>query len=333
MRAAPRRSDFLLSIVIPCFNEEEVIQSTYDRVVDVLDRKNFRLQLVFVNDGSKDATGAILEAISTRDERVRVVTFARNFGHQAAVSAGLANAIGDAVVVIDADLQDPPEVILDMIERWLRGFDVVYGIRTKRKEAAWKRLSYSLFYRIFRKIASIDAPLDAGDFSLIDKRVLSQINQLPEKNRFYRGLRAWVGFNQIGVAYEREPRAAGVTKYPFFKLIKLAADGIFNFSTVPLTIVFYLGLLMFLFSFSLGVLIFSLRIFNLPIFGVYIINMQGFASTILIILLIGGIQLISIGVVGEYIGRIYQEVKSRPTYVVREQSSLEQSEERLDSLD
>jgi len=314
-----RPTNFLLSIVIPCFNEEEVITTTYDRVVDVLGSKDFYLQIVFVDDGSKDRTGDILTRIAAVDSRVKLVTLSRNFGHQAAVSAGLTHSDGDATTIIDADLQDPPEVILGMIDRWREGFDVVYGIRTKRKEAPWKRFLYTFFYRILRKVASIDTPLDAGDFSLIDRRVLNEINHLPEKNRFFRGLRAWIGFAQVGVEYERAPRAAGVTKYPFFKLLKLAADGIFNLSTVPLTIVLYSGMAISLLSFLALCFFFIWRITNVEIFGARIGDAQGFASIIITILFIGGVQLICTGILGEYIGRIYQEVKARPYFIARDE--------------
>jgi polyisoprenyl-phosphate glycosyltransferase len=323
MNNAVRPENFLLTVVIPCYNEAAVIQLTYDRICKVFDTQKFRLQTVFVNDASEDATDRILEEISASDPRVKVVTLTRNFGHQPAVSAGLANADGDAVAVIDADLQDPPEVILEMIDRWREGFDVVYGIRTKRKEAIWKRLCYGAFYRIFRWICYIDAPLDAGDFSLIDKQVLVQVNGLPEKSRFFRGLRAWVGFKQTGLLYERQPRAAGITKYPFLRLVKLAVDGLFNFSTVPLTIVFVLGLLMSMISLTAAFTVVLMRVFDISIFGRHLRDVQGFTSIILIVLLIGGIQLICTGILGEYIGRIYQEVKSRPSYIVRKVESYQ----------
>jgi dolichol-phosphate mannosyltransferase len=316
-----RPDDFLLTVVIPCYNEEPVIKTIYDCICEVLGNREFRLQTLFVNDGSKDGTDRILEEISVSDPRVKVVTLARNFGHQAAVSAGLANADGDAVAVIDADLQDPPEVILEMVNRWREGFDVIYGIRTKRKEAIWKRLCYAIFYRIFRWMSYMDAPLDAGDFSLIDKQVLIQVNRLPEKNRVYRGLRAWLGFKQTGVYYERQSRAAGMTKYSFFRLMKLAADGVFNFSTVPLTIVFIMGLLMSIISLTAAAGVFVARVFDISIFGLYLRDVQGFASIILTVLMIGGIQLICTGILGEYVGRIYQEVKSRPAYILRQSPS------------
>jgi polyisoprenyl-phosphate glycosyltransferase len=312
-----RPDTFLLSVVVPCFNEHDVIVLTYRRLVDVLGDKKFRLQIIFVDDGSNDHTPYLAADLANRDPRVKAVLLSRNFGHQAAVSAGLANADGDAIAVIDADLQDPPEVVIQMIERWLEGADVVYGIRTNRKEMFLKRAAYSIFYRIFRKLADIDTPLDAGDFSLLDRKVLDVINQLPEKNRFFRGLRAWSGFRQAGVAYERHARAAGYTKYPLNKLIRLASDGIFNFSTVPLTMVFFTGILMSMVSFAALLLVLILRVFDLPLFGMRAVDVQGFSSTILTILLLGGIQMVSIGVLGEYIGRIYHETKSRPTYVIR----------------
>lgn len=313
-----RPSEFLLSIVIPCFNEQDVILLTYRKLVDVLGNRGFGLQIVFVDDGSVDGTPQAAIDLSKKDQRVKTLVFSRNFGHQAAVSAGLANADGDAVVVMDADLQDPPEVVVQMIQKWLDGADVVYGIRTKRKEAFLKRTGYKLFYKIFQRLASIDAPADAGDFSLIDRKVLKIINQLPEKNRFFRGLRAWTGFHQAGVTYERQARAAGTTKYPLRKLIKLANDGIFNFSTAPLTAVFLVGITMSVVSFLVLLLVLIMRTFDIPIFGMRASDVQGFSSTILTILLIGGIQLVSTGVLGEYIGRIYQETKGRPSYVIRD---------------
>ena len=262
-------------------------------------------------------TGEILAGLAAEDPRIDIVTFTRNFGHQAAVSAGLRRAEGDVAAVIDADLQDPPEVVLEFIDRWLVGYDVVYGIRTKRKESPFKRLSYSVFYRIFQALASIDAPLDAGDFCLIDRRILDTVNALPEKNRFFRGLRAWAGSRQTGVAYARDPRAAGESKYPFLKLVKLASDGIFNFSTAPLTMVFYVGITMATVAFlGLGPVLVS-RIFDIAYFGMRAGAVQGFASTILSILFIGGVQMVSTGILGEYIGRIYQEVKARPAYVIQ----------------
>jgi polyisoprenyl-phosphate glycosyltransferase len=314
----PRPEKFLLSIVIPCFNEEDIILLTYRRLVDVLGSRDFRLQIILVDDGSNDDTPEIAARLAKTDPQVRAVLLSRNFGHQAAVSAGLAHADGDAVVIMDADLQDPPQAVIRMIETWRGGADVVYGIRTKRKESLLKRTAYSVFYLIFQRLANIDAPVDAGDFSLIDRKVLNIINELPEKNRFFRGLRAWSGFRQAGIEYERDARAAGYSKYSLWKLIALAKDGIFNFSTVPLSGVFYLGLLMSSLSFVALLLVLVLRICDIPIFGMRASDVQGFSSTILTILLMGGIQLVSTGVLGEYIGRMYNETKGRPSYVIRE---------------
>lgn len=313
-----RPSKFLLSVVVPCFNEQDVILLTYRKLVDVLGNTGFGLQIVFVDDGSHDSTSDIVIDLAKDDPRVKTVLFSRNFGHQAAVSAGLANADGDAVVVIDADLQDPPEVVVQMIQKWLDGADVVYGIRTNRKEHLLKRIGYKVFYRMFQQLASINAPADAGDFSLIDRKVLDVINQLPERNRFFRGLRAWSGFRQAGVTYERAARAAGSTKYPLGKLIRLGSDGIFSFSTAPLTGVLLVGITMSIMSFIVLVLVLVLRTFDIPIFGMRASDVQGFSSTILTTLLIGGIQLVSTGVLGEYIGRIYHETKGRPSYVIRD---------------
>jgi dolichol-phosphate mannosyltransferase len=314
---AARRGKVLLSVVIPCFNEEDVILLTYGRLLDVLGSGDFRLQIIFVDDGSDDATPEIAANLAKSDSQVKAVLLSRNFGHQAAVSAGLAHADGDAVVVMDADLQDPPQAVIRMVETWRGGADVVYGIRTKRKESFFKRTAYSVFYWVFQRLANIDAPIDAGDFSLIDRKVLNIINELPEKNRFFRGLRAWSGFRQAGIEYERDARAAGSSKYSLRKLIGLAKDGIFNFSTVPLSGVFYLGILMSSLSFAALLLVLVFRICDIPIFGMRASDVQGFSSTILTILLIGGIQLVSTGVLGEYIGRIYNETKGRPSYVIR----------------
>jgi polyisoprenyl-phosphate glycosyltransferase len=316
IRRKRRSPCFRLSVVIPCFNEQEMIATTYHRVIDVLGSKEFQLELIFVNDGSNDRTGDILTRIAADDARVTLVTLSRNFGHQAAISAGLAHSRGNATAIIDADLQDPPEVVLGMIDRWLEGYDVVYGVRKKRKEARWKKICYTLFYKIFKHVAFIDTPLDAGDFSLLGRRVVEEINRLPEKERFFRGLRAWVGFTQIGFEYERAPRVCGVTKYSFLKLLRLAADGIFNFSTAPLTFVFYAGCMITTLSLlALGVIILLLTT-NTVFFELTGDDVRG-VSIISTVLFIGGIQLTGIGILGEYVGRIYQEVKARPAFIAR----------------
>ena len=234
----------LLSVIVPCYNEQDVIGVTHQRLMETLgDNQEFTLEIIYVNDGSRDQTETLLFDLEGGDNRVKVVSLSRNFGHQPAVSAGLAYATGDIIAIIDADLQDPPEVILQMINKWREGFDVVYGIRTHRKEGLLKRLSYASFYRLYRSLASVDVQLNSGDFALLDRRVADVLNSLPEKNRFIRGLRAWSGFRQTGLVYERAARAAGESKYSFKKLIKLAFDGIFNFSTAPLTIIFITGII------------------------------------------------------------------------------------------
>lgn len=314
----PRRDKSLtLSVVVPCFNEEQVIAMTHRRLVEVLGTDQpFDLQVVYINDGSRDTTGEILARLARSDRRVKVITFSRNFGHQPAVSAGLRFSDGQAVAVIDADLQDPPEVILTMLDKWREGYDVVFGIRKKRKESAVKRFSYSIFYRLFRAAAEIDAPLDAGDFSLLDRRVVDVLNSLPETNRYVRGLRAWVGFRQVGVAYDRAARAAGETKYPFRKLLRLAFDGIFNFSTAPLSLVFGAGIATAGIAAVGLILVVMQRIFDVSVLGVAPDDVPGFAALALMILFIGGVQMVSTGILGEYIGRIYREVKQRPAFVV-----------------
>ena len=307
----------LLSVVAPVFNEGEVIQLTHARIVALLGNlEGFDLEVVYIDDGSKDRTPALLSDIAESDPRVCVVTLSRNFGHQPAVTAGLRQASGDAVAVIDGDLQDPVELIPEMLNRWREGYAVVYGVRRSRQEALPKVLAYSFFYRLLAWLSEIEFPLDSGDFCLLDRNAVDAINQLPEKNRFVRGLRAWYGGRQIGIAYDRPPRAAGVTRYPFTKLLKLAFDGIFSFSVVPLRFIFWLGLGSSIFA-MLGLLFFvAHRIFAFRIFGHSPADVPGFTSLILSMLFISGVQLLSIGLLGEYLGRVYVEVKGRPEYVV-----------------
>lgn len=311
------RDRVLLSVVVPCFNEQEVIAQTYSELVRSLGcLEGIALQIVIIDDGSKDHTAEIVQALKARDQRIKLVRFSRNFGHQAAIAAGLAHAEGDIIAVIDADLQDRPQVVVQMIDKWREGFDVVYGVRQARKEHRLKRVAYLLFYRIFRSVSSIDAPFDAGDFCLMDRRVVDVLIALPECNQFLRGLRSWVGFRQTGLAYERAARSAGESKYSLSKLFRLALDGIFNFSTVPLAWVFIVGMVTTGLT-SLGLLlIFVQRVFDLPLFGVRPSEIPGFALTILTILFIGGVQMTSTGILGEYLARMYQEVKHRPRYIV-----------------
>ena len=318
--AAPvsRAGRILLSVVVPCYNEEEVIGLTHERLLAALGGDSgFELEIVYVNDGSRDRTEALVNDLAARDRRVKAVSFTRNFGHQAAVSAGLKYASGDVVAVIDADLQDPPEVVGAMLAKWRQGYDVVYGVREKRKEHLGKRLAYALFYRVYRFLASIEVPLDSGDFSLMGRRVVDVMNSLPEKNRFVRGLRSWSGFAQTGIAYERSPRAAGEPKYGLLKLARLAFDGIVNFSTAPLTLIFWLGVTTAALALLAAVLYLGARILDVPIFGHAPGEAPGFTTLILTVLFLGGVQLISVGILGQYLGRIYEETKMRPTFLVK----------------
>jgi len=308
----------LLSVVIPCFNEEQVIALTHQALIEHLGgRDDFDLEVVYVNDGSRDGTEGILLSLAETDPRVLLVSLSRNFGHQPAVSAGLDHAGGNIVAVIDADLQDPPAVIVDMIALWRQGHDVVYGVRAKRKESAFHRFAYAAFYRIYQRMAEIDVPVDSGDFALMDRRVVDAINRLPEKSRFLRGLRAWVGFRQIGLVYERAARAAGETKYPLSKLVRLAMDGILNFSTAPLALISTLGMVTAAGAAIASVVFLMNKTTGLSVFGMTFDWIPGFTAQILTSLFLGGVQLLSIGIVGQYIGRIYHEAKQRPPYVVR----------------
>ena len=302
----------LLSVVVPCFNEEAVIRQTHARLVAVLDQLDLAFELVYVDDGSTDATAAILAGLRRADGRVRLVRLARNFGHQVALTAGLDHAAGDAVVLIDADLQDPPEVIAAMVARWREGYDVAYGQRTARAgESALKLLTAKLFYRLINRLADVPIPLDAGDFRLLDRRVVEALRAMPERDRFVRGLVSWVGFRQIAVPYPRAPRCAGTTKYPYGKLVRLAADAVLSFSLVPLRAGAFLGLPAA--AIGLGGLIIALAAW---LFAGAAVSGWGFAT--LIALFLGGVQLLAVGVLGEYVGRVYREVKRRPLYVVRE---------------
>ena len=319
-----RQNPTFLSVVVPCFNEQEVLQLTHRRLIEALgDNPGFELEIIYINDGSHDRTEQILFEMADADSRVKVISLSRNFGHQPAITAGLNYAKGDIVAVIDADLQDPPELIVSMIAKWREGFDVVYGVRANRKEGFSKRFSYRIFYRLYRFLVQIEAPLDSGDFALLDRRVVDLLNSLPEKNRFIRGLRAWTGFRQTGLVYDRKARAAGDSKYSFRKLVKLAFDGIFNFSTRPLTVIFITGLITSLMS-VIGTLVYLIaRIGDYKIFGYSPGDARGFTSLILAILFFSGIQLISLGIIGEYLGRLYQESKMRPPYVVKEVRGIE----------
>lgn len=304
----------MLSLVLPLYNESETIGTLIKRIAAAgVGWGDY--EVIFVDDGSTDGTAAALAAALAADKRLKLVQFSRNFGHQIAVSAGLRYARGDAVVVMDGDLQDPPELIASLLARWREGYRVVYAVRTARRESAVKRLAYATFYRTLRAVASIDIPLDTGDFCLLDRAVVDAINVLPEKNRFLRGLRCWVGFASIGVPYERDERFAGASKYTWRKLLRLAADGIVGFSTMPLKIAAYAGLLVAGFSFAGGIALLILKL-------THGIALQGWTSLVLAIFFMGGVQLLMLGIVGEYVARIYIEVQNRPLYVVKKTVGL-----------
>ncbi len=300
------------SIVLPVHNEEAVIDELVSRVGGVMDKLDGETEVIFVDDGSTDRTHALLLDVAQSDPRFRVVKLSRNFGHQTALTAGVDFSTGDAVVILDADLQDPPEVILELAARWREGYDVVYAVRDFREgEKRWKRAAAALFYRGFNRISEIKVPLDVGDFRLVDRRVLDVFAQMRESNRFVRGMFSWVGLRQTGVLYRRHERFAGDSKYPLRKLLRLAWSGVTGFSVAPLRVALNLGFLVSLVSFGFG--IWSLVV---KLGGFY--NPPGWTSIVLVTTFIGGIQLIVLGVIGEYIGDIHLEVKRRPLYVISE---------------
>lgn len=316
MTSAPK-SGLLLSVVVPCFNEQDVIEALHSRMLQVLGPGGFEFEVIFVNDGSKDRTPEMLDSICRSDARFKAIHFSRNFGHQAAVTAGLHAVAGQCAVVIDADLQDPPELILDMLKLWREGYQVVYAQKTEREGAGFLiGHAYRIFYRIVGKLSEVEIPVDTGDFSLMDRQVVDLLNSMPERNRYVRGLRAWLGFKQTAIKFERPSRFAGQTKYSFSKLVGLAVDGLMSVSKAPLRLAMYMGFLASAGSFLLGVF-FAVQ----EILG-YSHAARGWASTIVVVLFLGGVQLICIGVIGEFIGRIYDEVKQRPLYVVARSTGL-----------
>ena len=302
----------MISIIAPVFNEADCLEELYNRISEVMGTVQESWELVLVDDGSTDGSTDVIRRLAVSDERVRPVIFARNFGHQIAVTAGLDYSRGDAVAIIDADLQDPPEVILDMVARWREGYQVVYAVRAEREGESWFKLfSASLFYRIIFRITDVNIPLDTGDFRLLDRQVVNVLNQMRERHRFLRGMTSWVGFRQIGVEYNRVARYAGETKYPFRKMFRLALNAITGFSYFPLQLATYLGFA------SAGI-----SIMFIPVVAITRLagrqEFFGQASTLIAVLFFGGVQLISLGILGEYIGRIYDEVKERPLYIVSE---------------
>lgn len=298
----------LLSVIVPLYNEEEIVAKTFQVLEEEL--KNVEHELIFVNDGSKDKTREILESLLPSTPYNKLVNFSRNFGHQAAFSAGLDKATGEAVVIIDGDLQDPPSLIHEMLEKWREGYQVVYAQRNKRAgETIFKKFTAFAFYRLIGKLTSIDIPPDTGDYRLMDRCVVDQLKNLPERSRFLRGLVCWVGFKKIGVKYDRAERSAGTSKYPLKKMVRLALDGITGFSSSPLKISFYMGIFATLVGF--GVFVWSIieKIMSPAT------TVPGWASLMTVIVFFSGVQLMTIGILGEYIGRIYDEVKQRPLYI------------------
>jgi len=306
------------SLIIPIYNEEETIPELYRRVSDVMDSLDDSVELILINDGSRDRSLKLMRELQERDARVCYISFARNFGHQAAVTAGLNFARGQVIVVLDADLQDPPELIPKMIESWQAGYHVVYAQRTKRKKESWfKRLTAYVFYRLLQQLADVDIPADTGDFCLMDRQVVDVLNSMPERNRYIRGLRAWIGFRQTAVKFERDPRFAGEVKYTFKKSLALAINSLVSFSKIPLRLSTYLGLFSALIALLMALLVLYWRL-QQPDSPV-----TGLATILIAVFFLGSVQLISIGILGEYIGRIYEEVKGRPAYTIAEIAGLE----------
>jgi dolichol-phosphate mannosyltransferase len=300
----------VLSVVLPVFNERENLDALLARLLPVLEQTREPFDVVFVDDGSRDGSAEMLDAFHARDARVKVVHLSRNFGHQAALQAGLDHARGDAVVMMDADLQDPPELLAQFVAAWRGGHDVVYAVRKKRQESPLKRFAYAAFYRTIKVIAEIDVPLDAGDFCLLDRRVVDTLVALPEHNRFLRGLRSWVGFRQTGVEYEREARHAGAPKYTLRKLVRLALSGYVGFSSMPLRAAAWAGLTAAVVGFTIALWVVYTKLVDIP-------SPRGWASLMAVMLVVAGVQLLVLGVLGEYLGRVYEEVRRRPLYIAR----------------
>lgn len=302
----------VLSVVVPCYDEEEVIVATHRRLSTILPLIEESFEIVYVDDGSRDGTRAILLAIARDDPHVRILPFSRNFGHQAAVTAGVQHARGRAVVLIDADLQDPPEVIAQMVARWREGFQVVYGVRRSREgESTFKLATARAFYRLLNRVSEVPIPLDTGDFRLMDRCVVDQLNSMPERDRFIRGMVSWIGFRQTAIEYDRVKRFAGKSKYPLRKMLKFAVDGILSFSTKPLRLAANLGFLVSGFSALLIVYALFKRLFTDD-------WVSGWTFLFIMTVFLGGIQLICLGIIGEYVGRIYGETKRRPLYILDE---------------
>ncbi|MBD2167838.1 glycosyltransferase family 2 protein [Calothrix membranacea FACHB-236] len=301
------------SFIVPIYNEEDNIEEMYRRISQVMNRMDGDVELCLVNDGSRDRSLQMMRDLHQKDPRVVYLSLARNFGHQIAVTAGLNFVRGQVVVILDADLQDPPELIPDMVEKWRQGYQIVYAQRIQRRKEGWfKRFTAYAFYRILKQLADVDIPTDTGDFCLLDRKVVDLLNSMPERNRYIRGLRAWVGFNQVAIKFERDPRFAGDVKYTFRKSLALAINGLVSFSKVPLRLSTYMGFFAALVSLFMSLMVLYWRLIepHSPLTGMAIVLMA--------IFFLGAVQLVSIGILGEYIGRIYEEVKERPLYTLAE---------------
>jgi dolichol-phosphate mannosyltransferase len=315
-----------ISIVVPVYNEEAGIQEFYKRIKKVTQNLDCdSTEIIFIDDGSQDSSYRQLIELAQHDSTLKVIKFSRNFGHQIAISAGMENAKGDAVVIIDADLQDPPEVIHQFVAKWKEGFDVVFGVRlTREGESRLKLWTAAMFYRILRFIAQIDIPVDTGDFRLMSRRALKHVIALPERDRFVRGLVSWIGFKQCGVSYSREKRNAGETKYPYRKMLRFALDGITSFSNLPLKLASFLGYLTSLLAF-----LYACGVFIQKSLGY---TVQGWATIMIGLLFLGGVQLVCLGIIGEYIGRIFNETKNRPLYIIEEVFESRKNDEEKEDV-
>ena len=318
----------LLSVIIPCYNEELVIGETYKRLTNVLDKMENDYELIFINDGSKDKTYEILFQLSAEDKKVKIINFSRNFGHQRAVTAGINNCSGDAAVIIDSDLQDPPEVIVDMLKIMAeQKANVVYGVRKKRKGESWfKLVTAKYFYRFLNSLSDVKFPVDTGDFRLIDRSIIDTFNRMEEKNKYIRGLISWMGYKQLPYYYEREERFAGETKYPFSKMLKLATTSLLYFSTKPLKLATSFGFFSVLIAFILGAWSLLGKFFGFT-------NADtGWTSLFILIVFFGGVQLITIGIVGAYVGNLFEEIKNRPEYIIKQKKNFGKKADSLTEI-
>ncbi|MEH2332713.1 glycosyltransferase family 2 protein [Nostoc sp.] len=323
------------SFIVPIYNEEEIIPELYRRLSAVMNRMDGLVELILINDGSRDRSLQLLRDLHQKDPRICYLSFARNFGHQIAVTAGLNFVRGQVIVILDADLQDPPELIPDMVEKWRQGYQVVYAQRTQRLKEGWfKRFTAYFFYRILKKLADVEIPTDTGDFCLMDRQIVDILNSMPERTRYIRGLRSWVGFQQTAIRFERNPRFAGEVKYTFSKSLALAINGLVSFSIVPLRLSTYLGLVAAAAAIFMALLVLYWRLFvpHSPL--------TGFTIILMAIFFLGSVQLVSVGILGEYIGRIYEEVKARPLYTLaevggfyRKSSNSTSNSDKLDNLE